>query len=190
MWSMQTKKEEPRTPVKGLEGLPAERYCNKKDQFAYFLDVITGGATTGDAAVDYVIKDGFAKGGKRPDLSAMQSNVEGVRSLRKELELHRDEQVLAVQKSDAFEIFRWGYVVKTGDVFVLERNDSTLKTVPYGREMLAINTGDSHWGYDKTIYNRIYELRMNLPFQRHFKHVFGKDAEKTIKEITEKYVDA
>ncbi len=177
-------------PLRKLNGAAAEAYRSRKEQMEYFLRVLNGG-TTGDVAVDYVIKNGLAKAGNNaPNASDICSRIEGVRSLRKELELHRKEQVLAVQKTGSFEIFRWGYVVKTGDVFAVERNDSTLKMVPYGRKLLAINTGDSHMGHDKTIYNGIYELRMNLPFQRHFKHVFGEDAEKTIKEITEKYVDA
>jgi hypothetical protein len=181
--------QQERKPLRKLNGAAAERYRSNKDQMEYFLGILHGG-TTGDTAVNYVIKNGFAKAGKRgPNASDLCSRIEGVRSLRKELELHRDEPVLAAQKGKSFEILRWGYVVKTGDVFTVERNDSTLKIVPYGRDLLAINTGDNHWGYDKTIYDRIYELRMNLPFQPKFKHVFGDDAEKAIKEIEKKCAD-
>ena len=132
--------------MRKLSGAAAERYRNNKDQMEYFLRILNGG-TTGDTAVDYVIKSGLAKvGNKKPNASDICSRIEGVRSLRKELELHREEEVLAEYKTDGCTIFRWGYVVKTGDVFSVEKNPAGFKIGPQTSKMLAINTGDNHWG--------------------------------------------
>jgi len=168
--------------------MPA-RKDTKEGQFAYFLDVLIGNASTGDAAADFVIKDGFAKGGKRPDLSAIHSKVEGVRKLRKELEANRGRPVLAQYGDGSEGVFpvRWGTVAKKGDVLLVESRSVSLDLGAYKGGALNINTDGFHRGYDMALYARMYELNSNLPFIFYSGHLFGKKAEGTIKVLEEKH---